>query len=229
MRAGSRLLDFFNMKCVWNGQEPVQQGRLESIGNCYPSPIDSSLEATRSLFPIDPVPAMLSGAWSGALAVDRLGGRGARSAFGADEFEGRAQRFAMRAGASIMPPYPGCCSRMNADRQWALEGLAGGLQELEKVLGSAAVPVLRSVRAHLLAALAARDRGDRDGLKQAIARAMDELSGLGQSLDPAEGAMMKALSEQFRSGMAAEDRDAMERNLDRIQARTGQPKQRKEM
>ncbi len=118
---------------------------------------------------------------------------------------------------------------MDAAKQWALEGLVNGLERLGSVLGEAAGVRLERVRAELLGAVAARDKGDPAEVKSRIGRAMEELAILGESLDPAEGMAMRALAEQFVSGLDRGDSDAVERNLDEIQARTGRPKERKEM
>jgi hypothetical protein len=114
---------------------------------------------------------------------------------------------------------------MNGDeRQWPLERLARGIDELKTVLGAAAAPTVDRVKQHLIEAMAARDRGDRTATLAAIAGAMAELAGLADGLDPAEGAMMRALASGFVGGMARDDREAVERHLDLIQSRAGTPK-----
>lgn len=110
------------------------------------------------------------------------------------------------------------------ERQWPLERLASGIEELKTVLGPAAAPRVEGVKFQLLAAMAARDRGDRTATLTAIARAMVGLSELGDGLDAAEGAMMRAVAAGFIRGMAREDREAVERHLDVIQSRAGAPK-----
>ena len=76
----------------------------------------------------------------------------------------------------------------------------------------------------LIDAMAARDRGDRTGTLAAIAGAMAELADLGDGLDAAEGAMMRAVAAGFIHGMARDDREAVERHLALIQSRAGTPK-----
>ena len=52
---------------------------------------------------------------------------------------------------------------------------------------------------------------------------MAELANLGDGLDAAEGAMMRAVAAGFVSGMARDDREAVERHLGLIQSRAGTP------
>jgi len=114
---------------------------------------------------------------------------------------------------------------MNGDeRQWPLERLAQGIEELKTVLGVEAVPRVEVVKQRLLAAMAARDRGDRAATLAAIADAMAELAILGDGLDAAEGAMMRAVAAGFIGGMARDDREAVERHLGLIQSRAGTAK-----
>ena len=114
---------------------------------------------------------------------------------------------------------------MNGDeRQWPLERLAHGIDELKTVLGAGTAPRVERVKQQLIEAMAARDRGDRTATLAAIAEAMAELAKLGEGLDAAEGAMMRAVAAAFVGGMARDDRDAVERNLSLIQARAGTPK-----
>jgi hypothetical protein len=109
------------------------------------------------------------------------------------------------------------------ERQWPLERLAQGIEELKTVLGAAAAPRVDLVKQRLLEAMAARDRGDRTSTLAAIAGAMAELANLGDGLDAAEGAMMRAVAAGFVSGMARDDREAVERHLGLIQSRAGTP------
>jgi len=110
------------------------------------------------------------------------------------------------------------------ERQWPLERLASGIEELKTVLGPRAAPRVEGVKLQLLEAMAARDRGDRTATLTAIARAMAGLADLGDGLDAAEGAMMRAVAAGFIRGMAREDRETVERHLDVIQSRAGTPK-----
>lgn len=123
------------------------------------------------------------------------------------------------------PEETGAYPSMDGDeRQWALERLASGMEELKTVLGPGAASRVEGVKLQLLAAMAARDRGDRTATLTAIARAMAGLADLGDGLDAAEGAMMRAVAAGFIRGMAREDREQVERHLDVIQSRAGTPK-----
>jgi hypothetical protein len=110
------------------------------------------------------------------------------------------------------------------ERQWPLERLLFGIDELKVVLGPDVAPQVESVKALLVRALAARDRGDRPASLQAMAGAMAELARLGDSLDSSEGAMMRAVSAAFVAGLAREDREAVESSLSVIQSKAGKPK-----
>lgn len=80
--------------------------------------------------------------------------------------------------------------------------LADSLGELEIVIGPAARPAVAEVRDGLRDAVAMRDRGDMPAAIAAIRRAMERLAGLGAQLDPAEGAMMRAIAERFSAAMS---------------------------
>ena len=110
------------------------------------------------------------------------------------------------------------------ERQWPLERLVLGIDELKVVLGPEVAPAVERVKEFLVRALAHRDRGDRTASLEAVASAMAELAALGDRLDSAEGAMMRAVAGAFVGGLAREDRNAVEQNLNIIQARAGTPK-----
>jgi hypothetical protein len=124
-------------------------------------------------------------------------------------------------GGLDVEAYP---SMADDERQWPLERLVIGIEELKGVLGPQFVPQIERVKEHLVRALAYRDRGDRPASLEAIASAMAELAALGDGLDSAEGAMMRAVAAAFVGGLARDDRDAVERNLGIIQSRAGKPK-----
>ncbi|MGH7778255.1 MAG: hypothetical protein ACREQR_00295 [Candidatus Binataceae bacterium] len=84
--------------------------------------------------------------------------------------------------------------------------LADSLGELEIVIGPAARPAVAEVRDGLRQAVAMRDRGDMPAAIAAIRRAMERLAGLGAELDPAEGAMMRAIAERFAAAMSFGDK-----------------------
>ena len=79
-------------------------------------------------------------------------------------------------------------------------------------------------KSELMAAMAARDRGDRQEAILALARGMSQLAMLGDTLGSAEGAMMREVTGQLIKGLAAEDKEAVEQNLAIIQSQAGTPK-----
>ena len=81
--------------------------------------------------------------------------------------------------------------------------LAENLGELEVVIGPKARPVVAEVRAGLHDAIACRERGDMPAALDAIKCAMDRLAALGSQLDPAEGAMMRAIAQHFSQALGA--------------------------
>lgn len=109
-------------------------------------------------------------------------------------------------------------------RKWAIEGLVGGLDELVTVLGQDVAPTLAAIKAEIIAAMAERDRGDTPAAVERIGRAMKELAALGDRLDPAEGAMMRALAASFAQNLGRGDSASAEDTLDRIQDKAGKPR-----
>jgi len=87
----------------------------------------------------------------------------------------------------------------------ALEAVVAGLEELETVLGKEIAPAIGAIRGLLIAAMAARDRGDAPGAVTHIGQAMDRLSTLADKLDPAEAVLMRALADRFRSALLRGD------------------------
>jgi hypothetical protein len=87
----------------------------------------------------------------------------------------------------------------------ALETLVTRLGDLELVLGTHIGPTLASVRALLIAAMAARDRGDTPRAVDQIGQAMDQLIALADQLDPAEAMLMRALAHNFRAALLRGD------------------------
>jgi hypothetical protein len=83
----------------------------------------------------------------------------------------------------------------------ALEAVVSRLGELEVVLGPKITPVLEAVRTGLIAAMAARDRGDVPGAVEQISQAMHRLAGFADQLDPAEATLMRALAQTFRNAL----------------------------
>lgn len=91
------------------------------------------------------------------------------------------------------------------DSPLPLEALITGLGELESVLGQQVAPVLAGIRATLIAALAARDRGDPPAAVGHIGRAMEQLTTLADQLDPGEAGLMRALGQSFRAALLRGD------------------------
>jgi len=87
----------------------------------------------------------------------------------------------------------------------ALESVTARLDELQSVLGSRVAPALAAVRAALIRAMAARDRGDRAGAVQQIGAAMDTLAALADQLDPDEAALMRTVAHSFRTALLRGD------------------------
>lgn len=116
--------------------------------------------------------------------------------------------------------------RASNERLWALERFVAGVDELKTVLGADTAPSVEKAKTQLIAAVAARDRGDRDAALVALAKAMAELAGLGDRLGGTEGSMMRAVTAAFIQGLARDDRDAVERNLAVIQSHAGTPKKK---
>ena len=84
----------------------------------------------------------------------------------------------------------------------ALHMLVSRMGELKVVLGPAAAPGVDRVEQELRAGLAARERGDVGTAVAKISHAMELLAGLASDADPAEGAMMRAMAEQFKQALA---------------------------
>ena len=93
----------------------------------------------------------------------------------------------------------------DSDIPFPLDAVLTRLGDLEVVLGTRVRPVLANVRDTLIAAMAARDRGDVPGAIDHIGRAMNRLTALADELDPAEGALMRALAEHFRAALKRGD------------------------
>jgi hypothetical protein len=83
----------------------------------------------------------------------------------------------------------------------AIETLASRMDELKIVLGPAAAPGVEQVALRLREGLAARARGDVGTAMAKLGQAIDLLAGLASQADPAEGAMMRAVAEQFKQAL----------------------------
>ena len=87
----------------------------------------------------------------------------------------------------------------------ALEAVVARLGDLERALGPAVRPVLEAVRAGLIEAMAARDRGDVPGAVRAIGAAMDRLAAFADGLDASEAALMRRVAQSFRVALLRGD------------------------
>jgi len=83
----------------------------------------------------------------------------------------------------------------------ALEAVVAQLGTLLQAFGPDTEPVAAAIRASLIAAMAARDRGDVAGAIDAIGGAMDRLIALTDRLDPGEALLMRAVAERVRSSL----------------------------
>jgi hypothetical protein len=83
----------------------------------------------------------------------------------------------------------------------ALETFFARIGELKLVLGPAAAPGVDEVERLLREGLAARARGDVPAATAKIGLAMDRLAALASVVDPAEGAVMRAVAEHFRQAL----------------------------
>jgi hypothetical protein len=87
----------------------------------------------------------------------------------------------------------------------ALEAVVAQLGTLLQGFGPGTEPVAAAIRASLIAAMAARDRGDRAGAIAEIGGAMEQLIALTDRLDPAEALLMRAIAERVRSSLQRGD------------------------
>lgn len=94
------------------------------------------------------------------------------------------------------------------------EQLLSGLAELDLLLGDSCKPALAAVRARLLEASAARDRGDPVAMLDGVSAAMRELAALGEHFGPGEGRMMNALAERFRTSLLRGDLAEAKKDMD---------------
>lgn len=102
-----------------------------------------------------------------------------------------------------------------------LETVVSRLGELEVVLGSEIGPLLAEVRTTLIAAMAARDRGDLPAALGEIGRGMDRLTTAAERLDPAEAALMRALAQTFRAALLRGDDGAVKQTTAAMFAKSG--------
>jgi hypothetical protein len=105
--------------------------------------------------------------------------------------------------------------------------LAENLGELEVVIGPKARPVIAEVRSGLQDAVACRERGDMPAAIEAIKQAMERLAALGAQLDPAEGAMMRAIAQHFSQALGAGLKGEAKAAVSVMKHRAGDPKEDK--
>ncbi|HVO24687.1 MAG TPA: hypothetical protein VMW56_13765 [Candidatus Margulisiibacteriota bacterium] len=103
----------------------------------------------------------------------------------------------------------------------AIESVVARLGDLEAVLGPAAAPVVDAVRTGLIAAMAARDRGDMPAAIAQIGAAMDRLSALADGLDPGEATLMRALAHNFRAALLRGDAAQAQQSATTMLERSG--------
>lgn len=108
----------------------------------------------------------------------------------------------------------------------SLEALIAGLGDLRLALGAAAGAGLEAVGNDLRRAIACRERSDRDGAVAAITEAMRRLAGLADLLDPAEAAMMRAVSGHFEGALRSGQPAEAARSVDTMRERSGARKKR---
>lgn len=103
----------------------------------------------------------------------------------------------------------------------AIDAVVSRLGELEVVFGPQAQPVIQAVRATLLEAMAARERGDGATSIARIGQAMDRLAGLAAHMDPAEAVLMRTVAEQFRAALLRQDTAQARQTADVMFERSG--------
>ena len=108
-----------------------------------------------------------------------------------------------------------------------IDAVVSRLDQLEVVLGTAVRPVLAAVRAGLIAALAARARGDIAAAVTQIGQAMDRLSTLADQLDPAEATLMRALTQTFRAALLRGDEATARRSTATMFEKSGAVERKK--
>jgi hypothetical protein len=109
----------------------------------------------------------------------------------------------------------------------AIEAVVARLGDLETVLGAVARPAVAAVRTGLIAAMAARDRGDMPAAIAHIGEAMDRLSALADGLDPGEATLMRALAQHFRAALLRGDAAQAQQSAATMLERSGGTARRK--
>jgi len=122
----------------------------------------------------------------------------------ADDDEERKRLLSCISAAGLYPSHR-MAHKHEEEIPVAIEAVVTRLGDLEAVLGTHAGPVVGAVRTLLIAAMAARDRGDMPAAVAQIGAAMDRLSALADDLDPAEATLMRALAQTFRRALLRGD------------------------
>jgi hypothetical protein len=106
----------------------------------------------------------------------------------------------------------------------ALALLLTRLDEIAVVLGAGAAPRLGVVRSELVRAIGLRAQGDPVAAAATIRRAMQELAGLADHVDPSEGVLMRAAVEAFGAALTRGESGEVERTADLMRERSGATK-----
>jgi hypothetical protein len=102
-----------------------------------------------------------------------------------------------------------------------IEAVVTRLAELETVLGPQIAPVLDAVRAALVSAMAARDRGDLPRAVEQVSQAMHRLASFADGLDPTEATLMRALVQTFRTALLRGDRSEAQQSATQMFEKSG--------
>jgi len=102
--------------------------------------------------------------------------------------------------------------------------LGESLGELEVTIGPVARPVIAELRTRLAEAAARQKNGDTPGAIAVLHNAMECLASLAGTLDPAEAALMRMLSDHFASALSVGDKDAAKNAVNVMRHKAGDPK-----
>jgi len=102
--------------------------------------------------------------------------------------------------------------------------LGESLGELEVTIGPGARPVIAEVRTRLTDAAARQKNGDTPGAIAVLRGAMERLASLAGTLDPAEAALMRMLSDHFGNALSVGDREAAKNAVNVMRHKAGDPK-----
>lgn len=98
---------------------------------------------------------------------------------------------------------------MNDDHQpsvpVALEQMLAGVSQLEAIFGEPGRVAAIAIRARIVDAMAARDRGDTPAMVDAIGQAMRELAAIAHRVAPGDAQSMAAVTAHFRKSLLSGD------------------------